>query len=357
MNDVTATPARYAHGELIEFGAALLRRGGLAAERAEAVARTFVEADAMGFTTHGLKRLPINLDWLASGAMRAEGEPRVLRDRRAVFSWDAGFLPGPWVLGEAVQQAIGRVQDAGVVTATLQRCTHVACLGAYLLPLVERDLVGLIVVSTPDERFISPFGAREAVFSNNPIAFCAPTSGTPLLFDVSMAITAGGRIARAAAEGRRLPEACLKDADGRPTDDPAVMEAAPPGTVMPIGGSGHGHKGYALTLMTEILTQALGGHGRSDAAGDGEANAIYLQVMDPGAFTDWRDYLREADYLLGACRRAAPDDPASPVRVPGEGALLRRREALISGVVLYPGIMAALESRARAAGLAVPAPL
>jgi LDH2 family malate/lactate/ureidoglycolate dehydrogenase len=348
---------RYAHGELIGFATSLLRSAGLAADRAEAVARVFVEADALGFSTHGLRRLPINLDWLARGVMRAQGEPRVLRDRQAVFSWDAGHLPGPWVLDRAVREAIQRVADAGVVTATLRRCTHVACLAAYLLPLLDRDLLGVLVVSTPDERFISPFGAREGVFSNNPIAFCAPASGTSLLFDVSMAITAGGQIARAEAEGRRLPEACLKDAEGRVTDDPAVMHADPPGTVMPIGGAGHGHKGYALTLMTEVLTQALGGHGRSEAVGEGEANSVYLQVIDPAAFTDWQDYLREVDHLLDACRRALPDDPAKPVRVPGEGALARRRESLISGVALYPGIMDALEPRAREAGVALPRPL
>jgi L-lactate dehydrogenase len=348
-------PERYAHDALIAFAARLLQAAGLAETRAAAVARVFVEADALGFTTHGLKRLPINLQWLASGETRRDGEPTVLRDRQAVFSWDAGHLPGPWVLSRAVAEAARRAADTGIVAATLSRCTHVACLASYLLPLLERELVGVLVVSTPDERFVSPFGGREAVFSNNPIAFCAPTSGSPLLFDVSMAITAGGQIARAAAEGRRLPEACLKTAAGEASDDPSVLTTDPPGTVMPIGGLGHGHKGYALTLLTEVLTQSLAGHGRRDAAGEGEANSVYLQVIDPRAFSAWDDYLGEIDYLLAACRDAAADDPARPVRVPGEGAWQRRRQALERGVEIYPGIMEALEPHARASGVALPA--
>jgi L-lactate dehydrogenase len=230
----------------------------------------------------------------------------------------------------------------------------VACLAAYLLPLLEDGLVGLMTVSTPDERFISPFGARQAVFSNNPLAFCAPTSGAPLLFDISMAITAGGQIARAAREGRRLPEPSLKTAEGEATDHPHVMTTDPPGTVMPIGGLGHGYKGYALTLLTEVLSQALGGHGRRDAAGEGEANSVYLQVVDPRAFSEWDDYLAEVDYLLAACREAAPDDPASPVRVPGEGAWQRRQQAMQAGLEPYEGVMEAMVPWAERLGVEMP---
>ena len=345
---------RYRPEDLVSFATRLFQGAGLAADRARAMADTFVAADLLGFTTHGMQRIPINLEWLDRGETRATGEPRVLRDRPGAFSWDADFLPGPWVVRRATTEAAARARRNGVAAATLQRCTHVACLAAYLLPLLEEGLVGLMTVSTPDERFISPFGGRQAVFSNNPVAFCAPTSGVPLLFDVSMAITAGGQISRAAREGRRLPEPCLKTADGEATDDPNVMGTDPPGTVMPIGGLGHGHKGYALTLLTEVLSQALGGHGRRDAAGEGEANSVYLQVMDPTAFSEWDDYLAEVDYLLEACRQAAPDDPGAPVRVPGESAWRRREQALEHGLAPYEGIMEALVPWAERLGVEMP---
>lgn len=348
---------RYSAESLHRFTRALFAAAGLADDRADAMARTFLEGDLLGLTTHGLQRVPINLAWLEQGETRTAGEPEVLKDRPGAFAWNADFLPGPWVVHRAVGEAAERAAQTGIAAATLQRCTHVASLAAYLVPLLERELVGVMTVSTPDERFISPFGAREAVFSNNPIAFCAPTSQVPLLFDVSMAITAGGRIARAEQEGKRLPEASLKTPDGQATDDPSVMSADPPGTVMPIGGLGHGHKGYALTLLTEVLSQALGGHGRRDAAGEGEANSVFIQVMDPRAFADWADYLAEVDHLVRVCREAAPDDPAQPVRVPGERGWLRRRRALSEGVALYPGVMESMLPWARKLGVEPPPPL
>lgn len=348
---------RFAVSDLKDFAAELFRRGGLSEARARAMATTFVEADLLGFSTHGLQRVPVNLTWLRDGTTRLQGDPLTLSDRPGVFSWDADFLPGPWVMQQAVAEAAERARINGIAAATLRRCTHVACLAAYLLPLLEQELVGIIVVSTPDERFISPFGAREAVFSNNPLAFCAPTSTAPLLFDVSMAITAGGQIARAEREGRRMPEACLKTPEGRATDDPGVMAADPPGTVMPIGGLGHGHKGYALTLMTEVLSQALGGHGRRDAAGEGEANSVFLEVLDPRAFASWAEYLAEVDYVLEACRQAAPDEPERPVRIPGERAWHDRLRGLSDGLALYPGVFDALLPWARELDVEPPTPL
>lgn len=350
-------PQRFRPQALEQFAAALLRQAGLEAERAQTLASALLEADLLGFTTHGLQRLPSNLEWLENGHMRQAGEPTVIRERGAVFCWDAAFLPGPWVVRRAVTELAERAARHGIAAATLRRCTHVACLAAHLLPLVERELVGLMVVSTPDERFVSPFGGREAVFSNNPLAFCAPTSGAPLLFDVSLAITAGGQIARAALEGRRLPEPALKTADGLATDDPAALRGDPPGTVMPIGGLGHGYKGYALNLLAEVLSQGLSGHGRSDAAGEGEANSVFLEVVDPRAFCDWPDYLTEVDHLLEACRQAAPDRPAEPVRVPGERAWQRRERALTEGVPLSPGVFEALRPWAEKFGVAAPRPL
>lgn len=349
--------ARYRVAELEAFVGALFVAAGLPTARGAALARVFVEADLLGFTTHGLQRVPINLRWLESGVMRSTGAPRVLRDRSAVFAWDADGLPGPWVLTEAVAVAMERVRTTGVVAATLTRCTHVACLAAYLVPVVEAGLIGLLTVSTPDERFISPFGSRTPVFSNNPLAFCAPTDGAPLLFDVSMAITAGGRIARAWREGRRLPEPSLKSADGRVSDDPAVMLGDPPGSVMPIGGIGHGHKGYALTLMTEVLSQVLAGHGRASAAGEGEANSVFLEILDPAAFADPADYRREMRALTDLVGAAAPDDPTVPVRMPGAAAWHRRAVAQRDGLEPYPGVFEALLPWAQRLDVALPAAL
>jgi len=343
---------RYSARGLESLTADIFVAAGLERLRAGIVARGFLEADLLGFSTHGLARVPANVRWLESGATRAEGDVTVLAARAAAANWDGNYLPGPYVMHLAVEAAAGRAPAVGVYTLTIRRCQHVACLASYLVPLVERDLIGLLMVSTPDESFVSPFLGRTPLYSNNPIAFCAPATDGPLLFDISTAITAGGQVARAASEHRRLAEACLRDASGRITDDPTVLGAG--GSVMPVGGPGHGHKGYALTLMTEVLSQALGGYGRAVGAGDGEANSVFVQVIDPEAFAGLADYFREIDLLLERTRSSAPVTAEEPVRVPGERAWRLRRERLALGVDLYPGILEALTAEARRLGVAVP---
>lgn len=45
--------------------------------------------------------------------------------------------------------------------------------------------------------------------------------------------------------------------NGKPTNDPKL--AFEQGSLMPLGGVEHGHKGYALGLMVEALTGILAG--------------------------------------------------------------------------------------------------
>lgn len=328
----------------------ILVAAGLDRARADIVADGFLEADLMGFSTHGLARIPANVTWIESGNTRTHGEPVVLYEAPAAANWDGRFLPGPYLMHLAINHAVEHAEVQGVYLLTLRRAQHVACLASYLVPIVQRGLLGIIMASTPDEAFVSAFAGRSPLFSNNPIAFCAPSSTHPLLFDVSTAITSGGQVLRTFKEGALMPEASLKDRAGNVTNEPGVLGAG--GSVMPIGGLTHGYKGYALTLMTEVLTQALGGYGRDRGAGDGEANSVLLQIIDPRLLCGHADYLHEIDYLFELIRCSESDNADAPVRVPGERAWALRQRRLEAGVELYPGVLAGLLAQARRLGVA-----
>jgi len=346
---------RYSYSDLLEFATALLAATGLPRQRAATMAEVFVEADLLGFTTHGLNRLPSNLEWLEAGTSRQEGDPVVLVDRGSTFNWDADFLPGPWVVSQALEQAMSRVAERGIVAATLRRSQHIASLAAYCPRVVERGYAVLMTCSTPSEYTVTPFGGIQPVFSANPLAFAAPAPEYPLLLDVAMSIGTLGSVTRAAREGKRLPEACLLDNQGNVTDDPEAFFDDPPGGILPIGGMGHGHKGYALCLVTEALSMALGGYGRADAVdGDGEANSVYLQVIDPAAFGPLEDFKRQIGALRELCRRSRPAPGFGEVRVPGQRAWERRRSQIAEGVELYPTILDDLWPWAEKYGVVLP---
>ena len=347
---------RYSATQLTQFATELFQRAGLEKDRAAVMAEVFLQADLLGFTTHGMNRVGSNLRWLLDGEARREGDVRVLSDRGNCFNWDANFLPGPWVLTSAIEQALQRVAEHGVVSATIRRSQHIACLAAYLPPIIEAGCVAILTCSTPAENTVSPQGGRDPLFSANPLAFAAPAGDYPLLFDISMSVTAGGYVSRAKREGKKLPQPCLKDRDGNLSDDPAAFESG--GSILPVGGADHGYKGAALSAMLEVLSMALGGYGRGDveAAGDDEANSVFLQVIDPQAFGPRADFLRQTVALCNLWEQNRSDSDA-PVRVPGQRAWAARARQLDEGVELYPSIMQDLAPWADQLGVPLPQPV
>ena len=345
---------------LLAYATALLHSAGLSGERAGVVAATLVEGDMLGHTTHGLALLPGYLGALADGSMRASGDPEVVNDRGATLLLDGRRLPGPWLVHHAIGLALDRVAAEGTVTVVIRRSHHIACLAAYLERVTSAGKMILLMSSDPNVASVAPHGGTRALMTPNPIAAGIPTGlatdgARPILMDVSASTTTNGLTGRLRAEGRRLEHAWLLDAQGHPTDDPAALFTDPPGTILPLGGLESGHKGFALGLLVEALTAALGGFGRADPA-EGWGAAVYLQVIDPAAFGGLDAYLRQTAWLAEAVAANPPQPGQPPVRLPGERGLALRDHLRRSGVRLYPGILAALSPWAERLGVAAPKP-
>ena len=333
--------ARHEAGVLLAYAEGLLRAAGMAADRAGVVASVLLEGDLLGHTTHGLALLPGYLGEIASGAMRVEGEAEVVSDRGGTVLLDGRRLPGPWLVQHAIGLAEGRAAAHGTCTVVIRRSHHIACLAAYLRPVAERGLVVLLMSSDPNTASVAPHGGTRALLTPNPIAAGIPAPGRPILLDVSASTTTNGLTGRLRAEGRRLGSPWVLDAGGVPTDDPAALFTEPPGTILPLGGLDSGHKGFALGLLVEALTAALGGFGRADA-GEGWGAAVFVQVIDPGAFGGGDAFLRQTGWLAEAAAANPPRAGQAPVRMPGARGLALRDEQLAHGVALYPGILDAL---------------
>lgn len=346
--------ARYSASELIAFATGLLDRAGLEMEKARGVAETLVEGDLLGHDTHGLALLAGYLAEIEKGAMAKTGEPRVIADFPAAVTWDGNRLPGPWLVRRALALAGERAKKNGTCTVAIRRSHHIACLAAYLQPVAERGFLVMLTCSDPAAKGVAPHGGRREVMTPNPLAAAWPTAGDPVVLDVSMSITTNGLTKRMAAEGRRFPGEWLVDGHGQPTDDPTAVFADPPGAILPMGGTDHGHKGYALGLLVEALTGGLAAHGRADPPEGWGAN-VFLQVFDPALFGGREEFIRQTTHLASACRAIPPRPGFERVRLPGESGLRRRAEQLTSGVALYPAILPALKPWAEKLGMAVPA--
>jgi LDH2 family malate/lactate/ureidoglycolate dehydrogenase len=344
---------RYRADELVLFAASLLERAGLARDRARTMADVLVEGDLLGHDTHGLDQLAGYLEQIQAGLLATSGDPEVISDLGACLTWDGQRLPGHWLVKQAIAEARHRILAHPIVTIVIGRGHHIGCLQAYLKPVTDAGLIIVLMCSDPSAAGVAPHGGVESRITPNPIAAGFPTAGDPILIDISSSTSTNAMNKRLAATGERLKGPWLVDADGRATDDPRVLTAERPGAMLPLGGIELGHKGFSLALIVEALTSGLAGRGRSEKPPAWTAS-IFVQLIDPDAFGGRDAFAREMQYVADLCHGTpvAPGNP--PVRLPGEGALARRRRQIREGVELHETIVPALAPWAERFGVELP---
>lgn len=353
MNTATNSP-RYPAEALRTTLATLFEGVGMEADKATTVAASLVAADAMGHDTHGLALVPWYMDSIGSGGMTLSGQPEVLSDRRACVAWNGRKLPGAWLIERGIDLALERIADCGVFTLTIASSQHTGALATYLPRLTKKGLMPILCSSSPAATGVAPYGGTRPVFTPNPISAGIPTQGDPILLDISASITTNNRARQLAQRGERFPSAWALDAQGQLTDDPKAALAG--GSLLPVGGLDHGHKGYGMALLVEALTQGLSGVGRRHQPKGVQMN-VFLQVIDPEAFGGRAGFEEETGWLAEACRSNPPRPGVSRVRVPGEQASRLQREAEAGGVPLSPAIVQEVSAALAARGLALPAPV
>lgn len=347
---------RYRADALFSMAHDLLQAAGLDQPIARSVARTLLDGDLLGHDTHGLALLAPYLREIEQGRMRTRGEALEINAKPAAMLWDGQRLPGPWLMERALDRMIPAARQYGVASMVIRRSHHIACLAVYLMRVAQEGMLGIVACSDPNTASVAPFGGTRAVMTPNPIAIGFPTSGAPVLIDISASITTNGMSNRKAAAGETFAEPWLLDAGGRPTNDPSVLAHDPPGTILPIGGLEYGHKGFGLGLTVEALTAGLAGHGRADA-GEGWGATVHITLHDPDAYGGPDAFLRQMDWLADACIRNPPVPGRPAVRLPGQGGMGRRATQQADGVALHPSIAPMLQPLCAKYASAFPSPI
>jgi len=345
---------RYAAADLTVAAKTLFEKAGAAAPIAQAMADILVEADLLGYGTHGLQFVSAYLAAMEGGKTAREGEPEIVIDNGSALVLDGKGLPGQWVMVRAL--ALARAKDNPMVGIAIRNTANISCLATYARRAALKGYFAIVAASAPTTRAVAPFGGASPVIGTNPFAVGMPGRDHPILIDTSAAAVTNRAIERAQRLGEKLPFPALVGADGQVSDDPAVLKTDPPGAIRPAGGDEAGHKGFALGLLVEALTSGLAGLGRaSDKPPAG--NAVYLQLIDPRGFAGADAFARETGVLADLCRAAVPCDPARPVRVPGDRAAAMFAEQSTAGVALHPEIMDRMQPLLEKYGIPVPKPL
>jgi LDH2 family malate/lactate/ureidoglycolate dehydrogenase len=328
---------------LERFGGQLLRAAGMDADKAAAQARLLTLTDAMGRRTHGLAMVPLYLAEIEKGNLCCTGEPETVSQRGACLVWDGRHLPGLWLAERAIHTLAPLVADHGMAAVAIRHSHHVGSLGTIEKIAADLGLIALVATSDPAGERMAPFGGTEALFTPNPFGIGYPGAHHPVLVDISSTITTTSMTRQKFANQELFEHPWLLDAQGRPTRDPAVLEhTTPRGSLLPVGGADHGHKGYGMALMVAALTQGLSGHGRLQGSSAWGGN-VFIQLLDADFFAGRDAFAAQMDHISARARASRPVRTDTPVRVPGDQA------AASLAIAQRDGIAFAIEPWARLA--------
>jgi uncharacterized oxidoreductase len=338
------------HDQLFRLTAAIFEAAGCRPAEAECVAAHLAEANLVGHDSHGVIRVPSYVRWLREGKVVADRTIQVVFENEVIAVLDGQFGFGQTIGEQAMQLGIAKAGRHGVAVIALRNTGHLGRIGDWPLMAARAGKWSLHFVNTTGAGIlVAPHGGISRRLSANPIAAGIPVAGgAPILLDMSACTIAEGKIRVALNQGVPVPENCIIDAQGRPTTDPQVFYADPPGAILSIAG----HKGYGLAVLCEMLAGALTGGGCSNPANaDRVVNGMLSILLDASYFQSEPALAAEITRFVDWVKSAARATPEGAILMPGEIEEQTKAQRLRDGIAIDATTWAQILQTAAAVGL------
>ncbi len=329
---------------LKDFCIAVLTKVDVPPSDAVEIIDNLVEADLRGVESHGVVRMPIYVQRLATRATNPRPHIRTVHETpsSAVVDGDNGM--GQIVSLRAMQIAIEKARTNRVCTfVSVRNSNHFGAAAEFAKMACAHDMIG-IATTIGGINHMVPWGGAEAMLGNNPFAVAMPAGKEhPIVLDMACSVAARGKIIVAAKEGVAIPPDWAVGPDGQPTTD--AVEALK-GFVQPVGGP----KGYALTMTIGLLSTMLSGahfgrevtHMYEDL--DRPQNVGHLfGVLPIDLFENVAAYKQRMDKAIGDMRNARRAPGVERIHMPGEREALSAIALRKSGIPLGLGVLAELD--------------
>jgi LDH2 family malate/lactate/ureidoglycolate dehydrogenase len=346
----------FAAADLLTFARSLFEAAGVPTDEAAIVAQSLLGANLCGHDSHGVIRILQYLKFLDEGRLRTGVPLKVLHEAPAVVSAD-----GQWGLGQVqahrlLERLFPRARQAGLCAGTLKRCGHIGRLGEYAETAAAQGFVFMATVNNHGYgRGVAPPGGIESRIGTNPISLGSPTIQDPLVLDIGTSVVAEGKVRVAFNKGVPAPEGWLLDEHGQPTTDPGVLYREPRGSILPLGGTQSGYKGFGLGLLLDVFAGALSGAQCSHPdVPPQSANAVFFLVIDMEQFSGRDHFLGQVNALTEAVRATPRAPGVSEILLPGDPERRERAQRQASGIPLDEGTWKQLRELANGLGVTPP---
>lgn len=315
-------------------------------QEAGLISEYLVRANLCGVDSHGIIRVMDYVQAVEEGRMKPNVVPRVVRDKGAIATVDAGMGYGQVAGKMAMELAISKAKQYGTGTVAVYNCHHVGRLAEYPLLAAQNDMIGILMVKALGA-VVAPFGGRVGVLSTSPMSFAIPAKNEPpIVADFATSMVAEGKVRVKAARGDKIPLGWILNKEGMPSDNPQDLYNG--GALLAFGES----KGYALNLLMEAAGAALSGAGiLSDFKG---SNGVLAQAIDIGSFSDVDQFKTRVDSMIKEIRNSPTAHGVKEILLPGdpEAREMKRREA--SGIPVEDKTWERVVAVAKKYGVPVP---
>ncbi len=305
------------------------------------VAGLMVEADLLGYDTHGMFRLRQYVNRLRGGGCNAVAQPRILRETAATALIDGDNGLGHLAMAMACDLAMAKARSAGIGWVGVRGGNHAGPAALYVRPQAAAGMIG-ICAAVGSANHVAPFGGTDLLLGTNPIAIATPGGADPFVLDMATTVAAVGKIKTLAQRGEPMPEGWMVGRDGLPLTDPKRLDD---GFLLPIGGA----KGYGLAMAIGLLAGTLNGAAFGADVVDFTRDTAtptntghFVAAIDIAALGDLASFVTAATGTFADMRASPPLPGHDPVRVPGDGRGAARAARLADGIALHPALRAEL---------------
>ncbi len=347
---------RFSAQYLRTIGVQLFVACGATEDDAAIVADELVDASLMGFDSHGVMRYVQYVEQVLSGKIKPGAPIRIVKETAGTAIVDCGFNFGMVSARRMVGIVVEKAQTGSLACVVSRNSNHVGRLGSYAAKVAEQGFFCLATAnSSKHGHFVVPWGGREGRLATNPLAYAAPTSGHPVVLDMSTAMISEGKIRILLQQGQAVPPNCIQDADGFPTTDPHAFYGPPRGTILPFG-SEQGYKGFGLSLLVEILSGIMAGEAVSEDSM--YINGLCLIAINPEALCGLERFRALMDDMSAYMVSTPPALGYDEVVMPGTLDYRVRNRRLAEGIPVAEETWRQIAETARKVGVSLgPAPM
>lgn len=342
--------------DLKSFCKQVYQRVGVPDDEADIVADLLVRADLRGVETHGVTRLPIYIQRLQKGYVRAECKMTIVREKGATAFIEAHGSMGHVVSYKAMEMAIQKAMEFGMGWVSVKDSGHFGVAGLFPMMALEKDFIGYVVTNSAP--MVAPYGGRERILGNNPLSFAFPADRYPaIVLDMSISVVSSGKLILCRKKGEKIPLGWAYDKNGLPTEDPYEGYEGG-GSLAAIGE----YKGYGMILAHEMLTSVLTGGKwtqyikslyEEDKTGI-QGTCHSFMAINPDCFIGREKFKKDMDQYIQTIKESRKAKNATEILMPGEPECRTETKRLKEGIPLAPNTVKELIVLGEPFGISLP---